>query len=140
MAAVEHPGATHYAYLAARTAFVCHLSAVREAAATFEPVEGYCPRCREPVLILLGGELVAEPIEIMPEYPCPECENIRGRGWRRLRQCWRCFGLGTVGEPLPPYGIALAADGSARPFTAKCPPREGEAAHLEHACSLVPRG
>lgn len=100
---------------------------------------GTCPRCRETVLIVhMDGQAIpVEPVELLAAYPCPRCRNVANRGNVRRSVCEMCLGLGVLGEPLPPYGVAVAADGSAREFDAKHAPRKDEAAHLPHTCELA---
>lgn len=103
---------------------------------TADAIDDVCPCCGEPVLIAwsAGEPVVADLPEILAEFPCPLCEDVRGRGNARRTVCPRCFGLERIGVPLPPYGLAVDSAGSAREFSAKDPPREGEAAYVPHSC------
>jgi hypothetical protein len=103
---------------------------------TADAVDDACPRCGEAVLIVWrdGVPLAADLPELLAEFPCPLCEDVRTRGNARRTVCPRCFGLGQIGVSLPPYGLAVDASGAAREFTAAEPPREGEAAYLPHSC------
>jgi hypothetical protein len=107
-----------------------------DAGLALDATPGTCPCCHADVLIVImaGEPTPVEPREIMAEYACPRCADVEARGKQRRSVCESCLGLAVLGEPLPPYGIAVADDGSAREFTRRKPIREWEAAHLLHTC------
>lgn len=102
-----------------------------------EPVRGCCVVCQSEVLTLTvdGRPVVVEAAEVLPEHPCPSCEQSMARGQGRS-ECSRCGLSGVIGEPVPLRGVALAEDGSAREYRRRSF-RAGEAAHAFHSCAIV---
>lgn len=99
------------------------------------PFRGDCVRCFAEVLVvcIAGADVVVEVDEVLEAFPCPTCKSVADHGNSRSGSCSRCFDSGVVGERLPVFGVALAADGSARYFTGGRP-SEGEGLHVEHVC------
>lgn len=103
------------------------------------PFRGECPKCAdvfdEPVEVLVvevaGVDVVVELAEILEIFPCPQCAQVEAKGHTR-GVCWRCENTGIVGVELPPFGVAVDADGTARYFTGSR--GEGEAVYVEHVC------
>lgn len=104
----------------------------------FSPFDGECPACHDPILVveISGVDVVAELDEVLGEFPCPQCAQVAAKGHKR-GVCHRCGGSERVGEPLPPFGVAVAESGSARYFTGRR--RTGEAVHREHVCAVLVR-
>jgi hypothetical protein len=98
-----------------------------------EPFRGECPGCGARVLALEvhGCEVVVEVAEVLESFPCPSCAKITRMGHTRS-ECPRCALSGWIGQPLPPYGVAVDARGRARLFEGGR--SEGEAVHIFHAC------
>lgn len=98
------------------------------------PFRGDCPRCWEEVLVVevAGADVVVEVMEVLETFACPQCQQVELKGHER-GLCLRCGNTGIVGERLPPFGVALGADGHARYFTGGRP-AEGEGLYVEHLC------
>jgi hypothetical protein len=109
-----------------------------EAGLFAEPFDGDCPRCLEPILVVEVArvDVVVERDEVLGQFACPQCEQVRLKGHRRHR-CHRCGDTHLCGEPLPAFGVAVDPEGRARYFHGVR--REGEAVHREHSCALPPR-
>lgn len=98
------------------------------------PFRGDCPRCWAEVLVveIRGADVVVEVDEVLETFTCPQCRSVASHGGER-GLCLRCDNTGSVGEPLPPFGVAVDADGVARYFVGGRP-AEGEGIYAEHLC------
>lgn len=102
------------------------------------PFDAECPVCTEPVLVVevQGRDVVADAVEVLARFRCPDCSQVAQMGHRRS-WCLRCDDTGYVGEALPAFGVALDELGGARWFNGDRGP--GEAVHRLHVCSVGPR-
>lgn len=103
------------------------------------PFVGDCPRCGRMVTVvwLFGEDVALEVVEVLPRMRCSRCASNVAQGHLgtdpRATGCWRCGGSGLVGQELPSVGVAIAEDGSARPFTGHL--FRGEGLQVFHVCS-----
>jgi hypothetical protein len=88
------------------------------------------------VVWLFGEDTVLEVVELLPLMACSRCASNVSQGKMgsdpRSTGCWRCGGSRVVGGEFPSVGVAVAPDGSARPFTGYV--LRGEAVHVLHVC------
>lgn len=101
-----------------------------------EPFHGDCPRCKRPVMAVVvdGVEAVLEPREIVEQYECQLCRQIRNRGHSKDSLCERCDDRGVLGEPLPLRGVVVGEDGFAREWRRGQPFRFGDSLYALHSC------
>lgn len=108
-----------------------------------QPLPCECPHCSAPTLVIetQHGDVVCELEEVLETLPCQRCLQVFAKGHTRTTLCWRCWGRGHTGGPLPLEGVAVGEDGLGRLFERRRGRREGEAVYVRHACAhlrLVP--
>ena len=100
------------------------------------PTRGPCESCGELVLTVeLDGERVpVDAREVLETFPCPQCEQVAGRGHERSG-CSRCGGAGVLGTQAPMRGVRLDPVGRAALYVGRRV--EGEAVHRFHTCPAL---
>jgi hypothetical protein len=83
--------------------------------------------------------VLLERTAILPEHPCPDCENRKLRGYspERLLGCDRCGGKGRIGQRYPPDAVRVDEDGRARWLRGRPVEGEGIYALHENSCPLA---
>lgn len=90
-------------------------------------------------LLAFGDPVQVDVSEIVPLQPCPSCRGAGARGPKQARsECGRCYGTGTIGEPIAtdvPL-VALGPSGHAR-WILLADRERGEALHHPHMCRAI---